>query len=444
MLSTQAFNGLLKTLEEPPEHVKFIFATTEIRKVPVTVLSRCQRFDLRRVDADLLATHFGEIATKENVEIEPEALAVIARAAEGSVRDGLSILDQAMAHAGGKIEASAVRAMLGLADRTRIIELFDAVVSGRVEDALNELKSQYDAGADPVMVLTELASFTHFVTRVKYVADAANDPALSEAEREAGRRLSETLDLRFLARAWQALLKGIEETGRAGVPFSAAEMVLIRLAHMSDMPTPDELIKTIRSERQSSKADSQPAAANGGAMASAEPASDATPAPQRPSELEPPPIDALPEEASDFASAKQSHDPAPTSFEELIALAAKHREALLKAALETQMVPVSFEPGKIEIELVAGADDDLANRLSRALKDWTGTRWMVALASGSGGMTIADTEKAKKTALIEAARADPKVQEILQKFEGAEITDVRENKLAGDIDADDDRNQGAG
>ncbi len=245
MLSTPAFNALLKTLEEPPPHVKFIFATTEIRKVPVTVLSRCQRFDLRRIDAAMLVKHLEGIAAKEKLEAEPEALALIARAAEGSVRDALSLFDQAIAHAAGTVRAQDVRDMLGLADRTRVIDLFEALMKGDIGRALDELRSQYDSGADPSVVLADLAEFTHFVTRVKIVPAVADDISLSEAERSRGRAFATALSMRVLSRTWQMLLKGIAEVKEAGRPIAAAEMVLVRIAYAADLPTPDEVIRTL-------------------------------------------------------------------------------------------------------------------------------------------------------------------------------------------------------
>src|SRR4249920_2673874 len=245
MLSGAAFNALLKTLEEPPPHAKFIFATTEIRKVPVTVLSRCQRFDLRRVDAAVLVKHLESIAAKEKVEIEPAALALIARAAEGSVRDSLSLLDQAIAHAAGPVRAEDVRQMLGLADRVRVVDLFEALMKGDVAAALKELRDQYDVGADPAVVLGDLAEFTHFVTRVKVVPAVADDVSLSEAERTRGRAFAAQLSMRVLSRAWQMLLKGVAEVQGAGRPIAAAEMVLVRIAYAADLPTPDEVIRTL-------------------------------------------------------------------------------------------------------------------------------------------------------------------------------------------------------
>src|SRR5580704_14893556 len=272
MLSTQAFNALLKTLEEPPPHAKFVFATTETRKVPVTVLSRCQRFDLHRVDADLLVRHLAGIAAKEAITVEPEALALIARAAEGSVRDSLSLLDQAIAHAAGLVRGEDVRQMLGLADRSRTIDLFEAVMRGDLAAALTELRDQYDTGADPAVVLSDLAEFTHFVTRVKIVPAVAEDLSLAEAERKRGRGFAEKLSIRVLARAWQMLLKGIAEVEAAGRPLAAAEMVLVRLAYAADLPSPDEVIRAL-----DDKAPSAPR--NGGAPA-------ASPQPANPPRLD--------------------------------------------------------------------------------------------------------------------------------------------------------------
>src|SRR5215813_6197763 len=252
MLSPQAFNALLKTLEEPPPHAKFIFATTEIRKVPITILSRCQRFDLRRVDAGVLVKHLQTIASREAIEVEPEAFALIARAAEGSVRDALSLLDQAIAHAAGPVRAEDVRQMLGLADRVRIVDLFEALMKGDVTDALKELREQYDIGADPAVVLSDLAEFTHFVTRVKVVPAVADDVSLSEAERTRGRAFAAQLSMRVLSRAWQMLLKGIAEVQASGRPVAAAEMVLVRIAYAADLPTPDDVVRSLGENGSSS------------------------------------------------------------------------------------------------------------------------------------------------------------------------------------------------
>src|SRR5215469_8778790 len=245
MLTDQAFNALLKTLEEPPPHAKFIFATTEIREVPITVLSRCQRFDLRRVESDRLVSHLEAILATEKVVAEPEALALIARAAEGSVRDALSLLDQAISHAAGSVRAEDVRQMLGLADHGRIIVLFDALMRGDIARALGELRDQYDSGADPLIVLTELAAFTNFVTRVKVVPAVAEDRSLAEIERKRGRDFAAGLSMRLLSRTWQMLLKGIAEVKEAARPIAAAEMVLVRIAYAADLPSPDDAIRSL-------------------------------------------------------------------------------------------------------------------------------------------------------------------------------------------------------
>lgn len=245
MLSTQAFNGLLKTLEEPPPHVKFIFATTEIRKVPVTVLSRCQRYNLRRVDANVLAAHLRKISDLEKIEADDNALAMIARAGEGSVRDALSILDQAIAHGGGKVDADSVRTMLGLADRTRIIDLFEMIMKGDVASALKEFRDQYDGGADPLVILNELADFNHLVTRLRFTPEISGDISLIEEERERGLEFSKKLSVRVLSRTWQMLLKGTQEVDSAASPIDAAEMLLIRLTHAADLPTLDEALKAL-------------------------------------------------------------------------------------------------------------------------------------------------------------------------------------------------------
>ncbi|WP_292553353.1 DNA polymerase III subunit gamma/tau, partial [Mesorhizobium sp.] len=275
MLSTQAFNGLLKTLEEPPPHVKFIFATTEIRKVPITVLSRCQRFDLRRIDAGALVAHLSAISAKEGISVDDDALAMIARAAEGSARDSLSILDQAIAHGSGAVSAEAVRAMLGLADRARIVDLFEHVMKGDVAAALAEFRAQYDTGADPAAVLTDLAEFNHLVTRLRFVPTAADDASLSEDERRRGGDFARTLSVRVLSRTWQMLLKGIPEVQSSNRPVSAAEMVLIRLAHAADLPTLDEALKSLEGASPvpngAPRANGAPASpGNGGASAVAQ------------------------------------------------------------------------------------------------------------------------------------------------------------------------------
>ena len=444
MLSTQAFNGLLKTLEEPPEHVKFIFATTEIRKVPVTVLSRCQRFDLRRVEGDVLVDFLKSIAQQESVELADEAAAVIARAAEGSVRDGLSILDQAIAHGNGVVGADNVRDMLGLADRARIIDLFGFVMAGDVAKALHEVNDQYDSGADPVVILSDLAAFVHFVTRVKFVPQAAADQALAEAERKAGADFAEKLDMRILARAWQVLLKGIAETQSAARPIAAAEMVIVRLTHMSDLPTPDELIRNFKGNSAGASAPQAAAktGANAGAPRPENARATADSGPQTsefssPQQLSPAPFQVVPE--TDGVEL--------TSFDDVVRLAGEKRDISFKVALEHHVRPVSFEPGKIEIDLTASAPKNIAHDLSRRLLEWTGKRWMVGISAGKGGHTVAEVSKSQRETMLQEAAEEPLVRAILEKFPGAEITDVRENEKSeipedGSHENENNRNQG--
>ncbi|HEY4192790.1 MAG TPA: DNA polymerase III subunit gamma/tau, partial [Mesorhizobium sp.] len=374
MLSNQAFNGLLKTLEEPPPHVKFIFATTEIRKVPITVLSRCQRFDLRRIDAGALVAHLSAIAAKEGIAVDGEALAMIARAAEGSARDSLSILDQAIAHGGGMVGAAEVRAMLGLADRARIVDLFEHVMKGDVAAALAEFRSQYDTGADPATVLTDLAEFNHLVTRLRFVPDAIEDASLSQEERSRGAAMAKALSVRVLSRTWQMLLKGIPEVQSSSRPVSAAEMVLIRLAHAADLPTLDEALKTLEggtfspapeprtngtpisaapasfnSPSSSSFNDSGPAPqarmpASGGGGAQAMRLVAATPAPEPANFIAPP----------EPAAAEQPLVPVK-SLADIAALADTHRDVAFKVLLKRCVRPVRIEPGRIEVSLTADA-----------------------------------------------------------------------------------------
>jgi DNA polymerase III subunit gamma/tau len=423
MLSTQAFNALLKTLEEPPPHAKFIFATTEIRKVPITILSRCQRFDLRRVDADLLVRHLETIARREGVEVEPAAFALIARAAEGSVRDALSLLDQAIAHAAGLVRAEDVRQMLGLADRGRVIELFEALMRGDIAAALAELRAQYETGADPAVVLTDLADFTHFVTRVKIVPAVADDRSLIEIERARGRACAEKLSMRVLSRTWQMLLKGIAEVDAAGRPLAAAEMVLVRIAHAADLPTPDEVIRSL--DENASGPRSRASAAAPAPTASAPrleaPRSEVSRGAPR-AALAP---------ASEVRVRLPEAQPSPPAlaigrFEDLIALAAQKRDLGVKLALERDVRLVRCEDGRLEIALERSAAKTLVNDLARKFSQWTSRRWMVVVSAEEGEPTIRSQNDARQAALKTGVEADPLVQAVLARFPGAEIVDVRE------------------
>jgi DNA polymerase-3 subunit gamma/tau len=432
MLSQAAFNALLKTLEEPPPHAKFVFATTETRKVPVTVLSRCQRFDLRRVDAGLLVRHLAGIAEREKIVVEPEALALLARASEGSVRDSLSLFDQAIAHAAGAVRAEDVRQMLGLADRARIIDLFEAVMRGDLKSALDELRDQYDTGADPAVVLTNLAEFTHFVTRVKIVPSVADDLALAEIERKRGRAFAEKLSVRVLARTWQMLLKGVAEVETASRPLPAAEMVLVRLAHAADLPSPDEVIRALDEAAPAARAET-----NGGAGA-VTPITN-PPAPRLENVRAAPrsaAIAARPAGESVAAPTETAAEPAIaiSSFAELIELAGSKRDLSMKAALERDMRLVRCEDGRLEIALEASAAKTLVNDLARKLSQWTNRRWIVVVSAQPGEPTVRSRLEAQRADLKSAVRADPLVQAVLARFPGAEIVDVRKGPPAPEID----------
>ena len=461
MLSTAAFNALLKTLEEPPSDVKFIFATTEIRKVPVTVLSRCQRFDLRRVELDVLSGHFAAIAQKEGIGIEDGALRLVARAADGSVRDGLSILDQAIALAGtdsggGPGEATvteeSVKGMLGLADRDQALDLFDAVMRGDPAAALDRLAGLHGVGADPVVIIQDLLELTHFLTRLKVAPEAVAASGLSDAELARGREISSRLGIAALARAWQGLLKGLQEVQTAPQPLQAAEMVLIRLAHMAELPPPAELIRQARD-----------GGGGGGGGGMAQPAPP-TPSPARPSAppQASPPADAVGSNPggigddmppwvteSDGSSSAGSGGggpqalrqpapqpavqaepapaplPDPRSFAEVVALFRDNREVLLQTELEMKVQLVHFEPGRIEFHPGPGARQDLANQIGRYLSEWTGRRWVVSVSREPGQPTLAEQRHAAENERRDRASRHPLVLAVQDHFPGAAIADVR-------------------
>jgi DNA polymerase-3 subunit gamma/tau len=476
MLSNQAFNALLKTLEEPPPHAKFIFATTEIREVPITVLSRCQRFDLRRVESDRLVTHLEGILTKEKVAAEPEALALIARAAEGSVRDSLSLLDQAISHAAGSVRADDVRVMLGLADHSRIVELFDALMRGDIARALSELRDQYDSGADPLIVLTELATFTHFVTRVKIVPAVAEDRALAEIERKRGRDFAVGLSMRVLSRTWQMLLKGIAEVKEAAQPIAAAEMVLVRIAYAADLPSPEDVVRSLGDAPQ-------PAASAPGRHALPNPpplvgagslgALPSRPVPNPPlaavgrPNAPPPAVEGRVGTVEGMEGARASvrqaiapsvtpsiRDPVGRSaetpdtaqlpkfarFSDLIAFVGERRDVQLKAILERDVRLVRFEDGRLEIALEPSASKALIGDVGRRLTALTGRRWMVAVSTEAGEPTVRSQLDARREEFKRGVQAHPAVQGVLARFPGAEIVAVRrpEPELAPPVAAVDD------
>ena len=434
MLSTNAFNALLKTLEEPPAHVKFIFATTEIRKVPVTVLSRCQRFDLRRIEPDVMISMLQRIAKTEGAEITEEALGLITRAAEGSARDAQSLLDQAISHGAGETTADQVRAMLGLADRGRVLDVFDLILRGDAEGALGELSAQYAAGADPMAVLRDLAEVSHWVSVIKITPVAAEDPTVSPDERSRGLVMAERLPMRVLSRMWQMLLTALEEVGRAPNAMMAAEMALIRLTHVADLPTPDELIRKLQNtpvptpEPQNA---GTPHGAGGGPRKSA-PAT--APQATNPSAYGADTMAPRAQRSSGTtASAAQAKAPAAETlahfarFEDVLELIRHHRDVKLLVDVETSLKLVSYSPGRIEFEPTEKAPRDLAQRLGSRLQTWTGQRWAVSIGT-NGASTIAELRDAAALELKEQAKAHPLVQAVLVAFPKAQISDIRTAK----------------
>ncbi|RVU13928.1 DNA polymerase III subunit gamma/tau [Methylobacterium oryzihabitans] len=435
MLSEKAFNAFLKTLEEPPPHAKFVFATTEIRKVPVTILSRCQRFDLRRVEAGTLIAHLQKICDAEGVAVEPEALAAIARAAEGSVRDSLSLLDQAIAHGAGTVSAGTVRDMLGLADRARVIDLFEAAMRGDAPASFSELRAQHEAGADPAVVLSDLAEFTHLVTRLKLAPDTARaDTALSEIERQRGGDFADRLSVRALSRAWQILLKAIPEVQAAPRPLAAAEMALVRLIYAADLPTPDEVLRQLKEGARGGAspppggstlppADGPARVSAGGGAAASRALPPARPAPPPPVPEAPPVPAPAPRPAPPPA---EPAGPRLGRFEDIVAFAESRRDITLKIALERDAHLVRFADGHVEFRLAEGGRPTLAADLARALLDWTGRRWVVALSKEQGEPTLAARARAAVERSHQGAAAHPLVQAVLKGFPGAQIVDVRE------------------
>ena len=418
MLSTGAFNALLKTLEEPPEHVKFIFATTEIRKVPVTVLSRCQRFDLRRIEPETMIALMRRIATAEGASISDDALALITRAAEGSARDATSLLDQAISHGAGETTADEVRAMLGLADRGRVLDLLDAILRGDAAAALAELAAQYSEGADPMAVLRDLAEITHWISVVKITPDAAEDPTIAPEERSRGKALAEALPIRVPSRLWQMLLKAIEETATAPNAMMAAEMAIIRMTHVADLPSPEELVRKL------SGSTPPPSPGSGGGN-TADTASDA---PGPASTLVSKPTNGGGTQGrlatAPVAEAEAALSRFPT-FEHVVELIRANRDVRLLVEVETCLRLAAYRPGRIEFTPTPDAPADLAQRLGARLHLWTGNRWAVTLVNGCEVETIAEVRDAKENALKRDALEHPMMQAVLAQFPAARIVAIR-------------------
>jgi DNA polymerase-3 subunit gamma/tau len=419
MLSTGAFNALLKTLEEPPAHVKFIFATTEIRKVPVTVLSRCQRFDLRRIEPEVMIALMQKIAGAENTQIADDALALIARAAEGSARDATSLLDQAISHGAGETSADQVRAMLGLADRGRVLDLIDMVLHGDAAGALTELSSQYADGADPMAVIRDLAEITHWVSVVKITPEAAEDPTVSPDERARGVAMAENLPMRVLTRLWQMLLKSLDEVAAAPNAMMAAEMAIIRLTHVADLPSPEELVRKLNNSTPPPPPSN--GGGNGGGMAPAQSGGGTTAYTSKP---------AMSGGSSGGATmalavnADHSLARYPT-FEHVIELIRSSRDVKLLVDLETTLQLAAYQPGRIEFVPTDRAPHDMAQRLGAKLQQLTGNRWAVIVVNEGGAETIAEMRDAADNALQAKAANHPLVQAVLAQFPKAKIKSIR-------------------
>ena len=441
MLSTQAFNALLKTLEEPPPHVKFIFATTEIRKIPITVLSRCQRFDLRRLDGDTMLSFLGDIAAKEAVKAEPAALQLIARAAEGSARDGLSLLDQAIAHGGEAIDEALVGEMLGLADRGRVLDLLDTIFAGEVAAALQHLADMNAAGADPIVVVQDLLELTHWLTRLKVTPEAGEDLAVAEAQRIQGRAMADKLSMAAISRTWQMLLKGLQETQTAPVPLIAVEMLIVRLAYVSELPDPAELIR-------------QAKASDGGG----DKGGDASPSdgsvPERPATGTPDDVaggqtapqangqqhaqlatQLQPEAPPEHEPVARADDPVSQTidlpdFESLVALVEREREPLLHAALIGDVHLVHYEHGRLELRLEDRVPRNFVNLLQSVLDRATKQRWVVTISGAAGAPTLHEQQQQHSAAIRDTVADHPLVAATLATFPDAEIRDVRKTGMA--------------
>lgn len=421
MLSKNAFNALLKTLEEPPDHVVFIFATTEINKVPVTVLSRCQRFDLRRVTHDDLVSHFKMILDKESIAVDSDTLALLARAADGSVRDGLSLVDQAIALSGGAaIEQAQVRQMLGATDRTRIFDLMELLLEGDCAGALDILSDLYSAGADPVVVIEDLLELSHFLTRARVTPDSLNAPAVPQAERERGGSMAQRLSLPVLARVWQLLLKGLEELRHAPRSLQAAEMIMVRLTHISHLPTPEDIIKKLTGGDRS--AANAPSKKDETIPLSASPppsvSSDVPVVSESPSTPTP---EALPQSRSALVRDARGYYPVPSRFSDLVALARQENERIFATWLANDLHLVRYDPGVVEFNPGPNAPPDLAARLQRHLQDWTGVEWSVRAVAQAGVETLRQQERDIADRLDHAAMQDAMVQAVVTVFPGAKL-----------------------
>ncbi len=408
MLSKNAFNALLKTLEEPPEHVKFIFATTEIRKVPVTVLSRCQRFDLKRINVGVLTAHLQIIAKKENIKTDTHALQLISNAADGSVRDGLSLLDQAISLSDGALTGTIVQSMLGLVDRSNIYDLYESLMKGDIKTALETFSSMYENGAEPALVLQDLLDVTYWVTRLKIDPNISETEFASEIEQLRGSHLANKVEMSTLTRNWQLIIKGLKETTNAPAPRQAAEMVMVRLAYAADLPPATTLIEKIESDSSTSKANKEKTSPPSNVI----------------------PRNSIPDERAVSAAPnlKVNNDLqtsiSPKNFQEVVDLFDSRKEAAICSNLRRNIHLVHFEPGHIEIRPNAHAPRDLASRAAAKLSDWTRTRWVVSISQETGKPTLEEQSQAREQQKKDAIEMLPAVRAIKKAFPGAAISKV--------------------
>ena len=414
MLSKAAFNALLKTLEEPPARIKFIFATTEIRKVPITILSRCQRFDLRRLDEELLSEHLAKITASEGAKAEDEALHLIARAGDGSVRDSLSLLDQAITQFNGDIKTADIRDMLGLADRTGLFDLYEAIMSGRVADALNLLDNQYNQGADPLVITQDMMDLTHWLTRVKIMPELANDLTVPETERVRGKKMAEVLSMASLTSVWQMLLKGILEVKGADNALKALEMLVVRLAYAADLPSPAQMIEDIKKNSNAIDIRPTPTVLAGQAMPAVQ-----SPAPQMPSPM-------------GFQEIPMSVDivstPTPTvsikSIADMAKLARDKREMLLAFSIENHVRPIEITDGKLVCSFTDSAPNKLSFDLTKFLTTHTGINWVVETKLEGGEKTQSEVKEEKKNQQLAELKQHPVVGAVLNAFRGSKIEKI--------------------
>ena len=409
MLSKQAFNALLKTLEEPPARIKFIFATTEIRKVPITILSRCQRFDLRRLDEGVLSEHLGKITVSEGAKAEEEALHLIARAGDGSVRDSLSLLDQAITQFNGDIKTADIRDMLGLADRSGLFDLYEAIMSGQVADALNLLDNQYNQGADPLVITQDMMDLTHWLTRVKIIPELASDLTVPQTERVRGKKMAETLSMASLTSVWQMLLKGILEVKGADNALKALEMLVVRLAYAADLPTPAQMIEDIK--KNSSVIDIRPVPTILAGQNT--PALQSVSSPQMPS----------PMGFQETAPAVQPATPTVSikSIADMAKLAREKREMLLAFNIENHVRPIEITDGKLVCSFTDTAPDKLSFDLTKFLTAHTGINWIVETKAQGGAKTQSEVKEEKKNQQLAELKTHPVVGAVLNAFKGAKI-----------------------